>query len=856
MSAVQSCRDGAPPERSVSAFSHRRARSAIGSKALQGGRPLVRGPQVSEHKQDFSAADIDAIGSQKSVAVAYAERGDRWMEKQEAKSLRIALEDMDFLEERRVHNAAQDEATELVKQHQNPETQADMFTPYDYKAHLRKGSYASPTSVKRVESIAGGTKVESIRWASSESCSKHSEDTVSQNSDRTLQCSRPTLQNVHGAMQDNGSVSQGDHNVSRPVSSELQANPVLLPSAQNAITPSSENRISSSGMAFVKVNEERDSTHKIKSINFSILGSKPVGRRRSSGPRLLSVGLNPGPFKNPDDKIYEEPDLSSAAASTFPIEDTEPKALVIKSRNASGGKRSIDGTDISKRFSSNELHKQPPSRSRDPSYTQSTPVNSATITFYEDPEVPKKNGLEIRSEEIRAATSLKLKSRSPKLPTPSMVSNRPGRPIVSFDPSYKTKQERLEEHENAISRLSLAETLPTEISNLSMPTSTTSMPIIPTIKVPEPSGIEPATTPKIEIRSSPGCETKNTPGVSLNNSVSKPSTSVHDSSVIPSINISEPSQLSVSTFAIPTIVAPESDYSNHPLPSPSPSLTKRESVQGEPLRPRPFPYRSSITPLPLPRSHWTPISPRVTAQCSACALPIAGRIVSAASQRFHPACFSCFACGELLECVAFYPEPDTFRSARLTRIGARLSSLPLLETEIHVLEQEDGDDSLRFYCHLDFHEKFSPRCRSCKTPIEGEVVVACGGEWHVGHFFCADCGDPFDSNTPFVEKDGYAWCVGCHSKRFNGKCAGCRKVIEEMVVKALGREWHEACFCCMVCSTASRLLVHPSTDSKRLILANLGLQACGGGFEDGRFFTRGDRDEPVCVRCEELRLKA
>jgi hypothetical protein len=36
---------------------------------------------------------------------------------------------------------------------------------------------------------------------------------------------------------------------------------------------------------------------------------------------------------------------------------------------------------------------------------------------------------------------------------------------------------------------------------------------------------------------------------------------------------------------------------------------------------------------------------------------------------------------------------------------------------------------------------FSPRCKSCKTPIEGEVVVACGAEWHVGHFFCAECGD-------------------------------------------------------------------------------------------------------------------
>ena len=67
-------------------------------------------------------------------------------------------------------------------------------------------------------------------------------------------------------------------------------------------------------------------------------------------------------------------------------------------------------------------------------------------------------------------------------------------------------------------------------------------------------------------------------------------------------------------------------------------------------------------------------------------------------------------------------------------------------------EEEDGHGeegmAMRFYCHLDFHELFSPRCGSCRTPIEGEVVVACGKEWHVGHFFCAECGDV--STLPFL----------------------------------------------------------------------------------------------------------
>lgn len=33
-------------------------------------------------------------------------------------------------------------------------------------------------------------------------------------------------------------------------------------------------------------------------------------------------------------------------------------------------------------------------------------------------------------------------------------------------------------------------------------------------------------------------------------------------------------------------------------------------------------------------------------------------------------------------------------------------------------------------------------------------------------------------------------------------------------------------------------------------------QECNGEFEDGRYFLRGESQDPVCVKCEERRLKA
>ncbi|USP74291.1 hypothetical protein yc1106_01565 [Curvularia clavata] len=367
--------------------------------------------------------------------------------------------------------------------------------------------------------------------------------------------------------------------------------------------------------------------------------------------------------------------------------------------------------------------------------------------------------------------------------------------------------------------------------------------------------------PSISVSESPAPRRGNAPPIPSISVSESPAPRRGTAPSIPSISVSEtPAPRRGSTVPsvdvtpdIPVISVNESPAPARGRHSNVPSISVNSSVPSISVNaPKGFGPAASTRPLPVPgaqnkshgyngtsspRTHWTPTTVRTGALCTQCALPIAGRIVSAAGSRFHPECFSCYQCGEHLECVAFYPEPANKHAERVERIRARLSGqdIPFLPShptaeDMARLEQEDGtDESARFYCHLDFHELFSPRCKSCKTPIEGEVIVACGAEWHAGHFFCAQCGDPFDSTTPFVEKDGYAWCVNCHTHRYSTKCKGCRKPVTDTVVKALGSEWHVGCFVCVVCS---------------------------GPFEDGRYFLRGDTQDPVCVRCEERRLKA
>ena len=722
-------------DRSSSALSHRRAQSAmptIEAPVNNAGRSLVQPPRTEGASRDFSTSTKATLVT---PGIAYRESGLRWMEKQEARSLREALEDMDLQDEERLHAAAQSEASELVWQHRDsltPYRHPD--APYSYAEHLKKRSYARGESAERFGGLDSG---------------------------------KGSVETSHRSISD-GSTSQKSNSDTSYGSRKSSGSSVEAEKANATAT--------ASGHSLWDSSPEKP----YMNLAFQLPSPLKSSHHRTSGPksRKSSAGL----FRDPGDKIYEEPeeirrgpdtDAGKDVPVTAPLQP-KPRNSVSQVQIASHPLlRSVTAPmgDI-KKLSRSEIHRNPPSQSRNPSYMKNslplTPPDSGIDTRSGNDDrvtVPgKKDGVEIRSDEIRAATSIRMKDRSPKLPSPTVVSDQKGRPIVSFDMDWKPREADLKRGASPLDRTQSHEVVKPARSLLrskpQLPASIVSAPAVPTISV-----------------------------------TGAPTTQVSDTPVIPSISVSSVPSISVSTPEIPQISVQEPpsikiQRPSEPRPLPSPSS-----------KPRPLPHHSSTDPMRNSKPHWSPIAShnRPTAQCAACALPISGRIVSAASERFHPSCFTCFNCSELLECVAFYPEPSTARDARLKRIASRANSETVPSDDSGGTSAEvDGDDGLRFYCHLDFHEHFSPRCRSCKTPIEGEIVVACGGEWHVGHFFCAECGDPFDKSTPFVEREGFAWCVGCHTRRFSGKCKGCRRPITDLVVQALGGEWHEGCFCCNV----------------------------------------------------------
>jgi hypothetical protein len=803
----------------------------------------------------------------RTPSVTYRESEQRQAEREEAMAVRIAMEELALQEEEKIYKAARDEAAELVWKHVNPNApENNPDAPYAYPAK-EVGSNQRSRSLGRDE--------------------------------QDLQRSQSKKLRQRNSMGSSTSGSRSSSLQGRRIASGSS----VTASVDFAASPTKENFELGAGSYFPAPSSRKSSNP-----------TDPKSQRRSSSARRKASGSL---FKNPDDQIYEEPEEEAPPpALTNPPPPAKlplgvrrnPFSRLQFTKDNNFTRSQTDPIMSMKRFDRYDIHKNPVTRSRDAAYTSSPPIPKEKAEKAPDvenePEVKMKDGKEIRGDDIRAATQFKLKDRSAKLPTPTLVSDSPGRPIVSFTKDLKPKEIELEEvvssfpgpvaQEEVRPRpMSKAQTAPV-VPNIhnettkrtmaaspspfsqpqSAPTSrytTNAMPSapptrvnraqIPAINVYEDPPARPLpnvnqlrkvnphqsaapSVPTINVYQAPPARSKSTPAPPIPTiSVQEtPSSSVNapgrgrfnvkaPSPSVPSISVNEPSSRPIPRINAPSTSVTPSAPSVHAQGSPSMNISKPPSinvqgppvininnapsinVNGPPASTRPLPNpRNHTSPFPrtntgATRSHWTPVAAtRTGVLCAQCALPISGRIVSAAGFRFHPECFQCHHCGEHLECVAFYPEPSDKYAARVARIQARqrgediafIPSRPTSEDMMRLEQEDSTDETMRFYCHLDFHELFSPRCKSCKTPIEGEVVVACGAEWHVGHFFCAQCGDPFDSSTPFVEKEGYAWCVGCHTNRFSTKCKKCRKPVTDTVVKALGNEWHQGCFCCMV----------------------------------------------------------
>ena len=396
------------------------SQTALDVSAPQRGRPLVRGPE--------EASPVDGELPQRNDSrhghIPYVENGARWMEKQEAHSLRKALEDMDLHDEKLVHEAAQKEASELVLKHQNPNAERrNAETPYRYTEHLRKGSHIRSPSWIRAQnlqqsmskrrdlsgnrSVSGGSRTDSSNSSRipSDSSLKVPESPLTPSEDDFAE-QKEKKRLIHFAEPSQEKLA------SEPSQSSRTLGPMRKTSKQSS--PSGEP--SSNGSTSEEIPQPRDADTK----------------RR--------ISWNRGIVKQDDVKVSSVAIAARLASNAVPLHFRNPFARLRSTKGSSITRANTDPLPETKKLDRVEIQRNPPSQSKDPLYTTNQlaePTLEESRPVKEEVNMKMKDGKEVRSDDIRKATSMSLRDRSSKLPTPSMVSDSPGRPIVSFDPNWR-----------------------------------------------------------------------------------------------------------------------------------------------------------------------------------------------------------------------------------------------------------------------------------------------------------------------------------------------------------------------------------------------------------------------------------
>ncbi|ROT72729.1 Four and a half LIM domains protein 2 [Penaeus vannamei] len=161
-------------------------------------------------------------------------------------------------------------------------------------------------------------------------------------------------------------------------------------------------------------------------------------------------------------------------------------------------------------------------------------------------------------------------------------------------------------------------------------------------------------------------------------------------------------------------------------------------------------------------------------ECRGCGGVVSKGSVGVVAPRFgedaawHPACFVCGTCNELLVDLVYCVWEDTVHCAR------------------------------------HYAEKLKPRCSACDELIfSGEYTKAMSKDWHSGHFCCWQCDESLTGQR-YVLKDDHPYCIKCYEAVFANTCEDCNTTIgiDSKDLSYKDKHWHEKCFLCNKCQVS------------------------------------------------------
>uniref|UniRef100_A0A3Q3ATI4 Testin n=1 Tax=Kryptolebias marmoratus TaxID=37003 RepID=A0A3Q3ATI4_KRYMA len=135
---------------------------------------------------------------------------------------------------------------------------------------------------------------------------------------------------------------------------------------------------------------------------------------------------------------------------------------------------------------------------------------------------------------------------------------------------------------------------------------------------------------------------------------------------------------------------------------------------------------------------------------------------------WHPACFVCCKCSELLVDMIYFWKKG------------------------------------KMYCGRHYGDSEKPRCAGCDELVFcNEYTQAEGQNWHLKHFCCFDCDCILAGETYVMENDKPV-CTPCYMKNYAVKCSSCQNSVEPEAQRVSYGEfhWHAEpdCFKCSGCT--------------------------------------------------------
>ncbi|XP_015605899.1 paxillin-B isoform X2 [Cephus cinctus] len=122
---------------------------------------------------------------------------------------------------------------------------------------------------------------------------------------------------------------------------------------------------------------------------------------------------------------------------------------------------------------------------------------------------------------------------------------------------------------------------------------------------------------------------------------------------------------------------------------------------------------------------------------------------------------------------------------------------------VSLVDKQFGSKLDKIYCGNCYDAQFASRCDGC-----GEIFRAGTKkmeyktrQWHEKCFCCVVCKNPIGTKS-FIPREQEIYCAGCYEDKFATRCVKCNKIITSGGVTYKNEPWHRDCFTCSNCSTS------------------------------------------------------